>query len=56
VAEHHLEKAKAPLEAVRVYRYLLERAPGSPLAEHARDLLADVERRAAREPSSPVRP
>ena len=51
VAEHHLEKAKAPLEAIRVYRYLLERAPGSPLAEHARDLLADVERKAAREPS-----
>lgn len=50
VAEHHLEKAKAPLEAVRVYRYLLERAPGSPLADHARDLLADAERKAAREP------
>ena len=55
VAEHHLEKAKAPLEAIRVYRYLLERAPGSPLAEHARDLLADVERKAAREPSPPGR-
>jgi len=50
VAEHHLEKAKAPHEAIRVYRYLLERAPGSPLAEHARDLLADAERKAAREP------
>ena len=23
VADHHLEKAKAPVEAVRVYRYLL---------------------------------
>lgn len=55
VAEHHLEKAKAPLEAVRVYRYLLERAPGSPLAEHARDLLADAERKAAREPAPPAR-
>ncbi|HMM34871.1 MAG TPA: hypothetical protein PKA62_09070 [Thermoanaerobaculia bacterium] len=53
VAEHHLEKAKAPHEAIRVYRYLLERAPGSPLAEHARNLLSDVERKAAREPSSP---
>ncbi len=53
VAEHHLEKAKAPHEAIRVYRYLLERAPASPLAEHARDLLADVERKAAREPSPP---
>ena len=50
VAEHHLEQAKAPLEAVRVYRYLLERAPGSPLADHARVLLADAERKAAREP------
>ncbi len=55
VAEHHLEKAKAPLEAIRVYRYLLERAPGSPLAEHARDLLTDVERKAAREPGPPGR-
>ncbi|MHB8799190.1 MAG: tetratricopeptide repeat protein [Thermoanaerobaculia bacterium] len=55
VAEHHLEKAKAPPEAIRVYRYLLERAPGSPLADHARDLLADVERKAAREPSAPGR-
>lgn len=49
VAEHYSEKAKQPLESVRVYRYLLERAPASPFAEHARDLLADVERRAARE-------
>ena len=55
VAEHHLEKAKAPLEAIRVYRHLLERAPGSPLAEHARDLLADAERKAAREPAPPGR-
>lgn len=55
VAEHHLEKAKAPVEAIRVYRYLLERAPGSPLAEHARDLLADAERKAAREASAPDR-
>ncbi len=55
VADHHLEKAKAPLEAIRVYRYLLERAPSSPLAEHARNLLADVERKAAREPSPPGR-
>ena len=52
VAEHHLEKGKQPLEAVRVYRYLLERAPGSPFADHARDLLVDAERRAAR-PASP---
>jgi TolA-binding protein len=52
VAEHHMEKAKEPLEAVRVYRYLLERAPASPFAEHARTLLADTERRAAR-PTAP---
>jgi len=52
VAEHHLEKAKEPLEAVRVYRYLLERAPASPFADHARDLLGAAERRAAR-PATP---
>lgn len=51
VAEHHLEKAKSPVEAVRVYRYLLERAPSSPFADHARDLLADAERKAARPPA-----
>jgi hypothetical protein len=48
VAEHYLEKAKEPFEAVRVYRYLLDRAPLSPFADHARDLLADAERKAAR--------
>lgn len=48
VAEHHVEKAKQPHEAIRVYRFLLERAPASPLAQHARDLLDDVERKAAR--------
>lgn len=48
VAEHHLEKAKEPLEAIRVYRFLLQRAPASPLAQHARDLLEDTERKAAR--------
>lgn len=52
VAEHHLEKAKNPVEAVRVYRYLLGRAPSSPFADHARDLLADAERKAAR-PQAP---
>lgn len=52
VAEHHLDKAKEPLEAIRVYRYLLERAPASPFAEHARDLLGGAERRAAR-PNAP---
>ncbi|MBK9966342.1 MAG: hypothetical protein IPP07_16175 [Holophagales bacterium] len=52
VAEHHLEKAKEPLEAIRVYRYLLERAPASPFADHARDLLGAAERRAAR-PATP---
>jgi hypothetical protein len=52
VADHYLEKAKEPLEAVRVYRYLLDRAPASPFADHARDLLAAAERRAAR-PSAP---
>jgi TolA-binding protein len=52
VAEHHLDKAKEPLEAIRVYRYLLERAPASPFADHARDLLGAAERRAAR-PSGP---
>jgi hypothetical protein len=52
VADHHLEKAKAPFEAVRVYRYLLERAPASPFADHARGLLADAERKAAR-PQAP---
>ena len=52
VAEHHLEKAKEAVEAVRVYRYLLERAPASPFADHARDLLVDAERKAAR-PASP---
>jgi TolA-binding protein len=48
VAEHYLEKAREPLEAIRVFRYLLERAPTSPFADHARDLLADAERRATR--------
>jgi len=48
VADHYLEKAKTPREAVRVYRYLLDRAPASPFAEHARDLLATAERRASR--------
>lgn len=48
VADHYLEKAKTPREAVRVYRYLLDRAPTSPFAEHARDLLATAERRASR--------
>lgn len=48
VAEHHLEKAKEPHEAIRVYRFLLQRAPTSPLAQHARDLLEDTERKAAR--------
>lgn len=48
VAEHHLDKAKEPLEAIRVYRYLLERAPASPFADHARDLLSVAEKRAAR--------
>lgn len=52
VAEHHLDKAKEPLEAIRVYRYLLERAPTSPFADHARDLLGGAERRAAR-PNAP---
>lgn len=52
VAEHQLEKAKEPLEAIRVYRYLLERAPTSPFADHARDLLGAAERRAAR-PAAP---
>ena len=52
VADHYLEKAKAPHEAVRVFRYLLDRAPSSPFADHARDLLAAAERRAAR-PSGP---
>ena len=52
VAEHHLDKAKEPLEAIRVYRYLLERAPASPFADHARDLLGAAERRAAR-PAAP---
>jgi TolA-binding protein len=52
VAEHHLDKAKEPLEAIRVYRYLLERAPASPFADHARDLLGAAERRAAR-PATP---
>ncbi len=52
VAEHHLDKAKEPLEAVRVYRYLLERAPTSPFADHARDLLSVAEKRAAR-PAGP---
>jgi TolA-binding protein len=52
VAEHHLEKAKEPLEAVRVYRFLLQRAPSSPFADHARDLLGDAERKAAR-PAAP---
>ena len=53
VAEHHLEKEKSPLEAVRVYHYLLQRSPASPFADHARDLLADAERRAARGESAP---
>ena len=35
-------------EAIRVYRFLLQRAPASPLAQHARDLLEDAERKAAR--------
>ena len=48
VAEHHLDKTKEPLEAIRVYRYLLERAPASPFADHARDLLSVAEKRAAR--------
>lgn len=48
VAEYHLDKAKEPLEAIRVYRYLLERAPASPFADHARDLLSVAEKRAAR--------
>jgi hypothetical protein len=52
VAEHHLDKAKEPLEAIRVYQYLLERAPASPFADHARDLLGSAERRAAR-PAAP---
>jgi len=52
VAEHYAEKSKLPLEAVRIYRYLLERAPASPFAQHARDLLADAERKAAR-PAAP---
>ena len=52
VAEHYMEKAKEPFEAVRVFRYLLERAPASPFADHARDLLAAAERRAAR-PAAP---
>lgn len=53
VAEHHLDKAKEPLEAVRVYRYLLERAPASPFADHARDLMSVAEKRAAR-PAGPA--
>ncbi|MBK9090723.1 MAG: hypothetical protein IPL90_17430, partial [Holophagales bacterium] len=53
VAEHHLDKAKEPLEAIRVYRYLLERAPASPFADHARDLLSVAEKRAAR-PAGPA--
>jgi hypothetical protein len=53
VAEHHVEKAKEPLEAIRVYRFLLQRAPASPLAQHARDLLEDAERKAAR-PRAPL--
>ena len=48
VADHYLEKAKTPIEAVRVYRYLLDRAASSPFADHARDLLGAAERRAAR--------
>jgi TolA-binding protein len=48
VAAHHLEKAKEPHDAIRVYRFLLQRAPASPLAQHARDLLEDAERKAAR--------
>ena len=52
VAEHHLERAKEPLEAIRVYRYLLDRAPASPFADHAHDLLGAAERRAAR-PAAP---
>jgi TolA-binding protein len=48
VAEHHLERSKEPHEAIRVYRFLLQRAPASPLAQHARDLLEDAERKAAR--------
>ena len=52
VADHYLEKAKVPHEAVRVYRYLLDRAPASPFADHARDLLAAAERKAAR-PAGP---
>ncbi|MFN7988380.1 MAG: hypothetical protein U0529_12975 [Thermoanaerobaculia bacterium] len=52
VADHYLEKTKEPHEAVRVYRYLLDRAPTSPFADHARDLLAAAERRAAR-PAGP---
>ncbi len=53
VAEHHLDRAKEPLEAIRVYRYLLERAPASPFADHARDLLLVAEKRAAR-PAGPA--
>jgi len=49
VAEHFLEKSKQPLEAVRIYRYLLMTAPASPFADHARDLLSVAERKAARE-------
>ena len=36
VADHHLQKGDALERAIRIYDYLLERAPSSPFAEHVR--------------------
>ena len=51
VGDHYFEK-KEPLEAVRIYRYLLQRAPSSPFADHVRGLLGDAERKATRPPAA----
>ena len=52
VGDHYFEKKKEPLEAVRIYRYLLQRAPASPFADHVRGLLGDAERKATRPPAA----
>lgn len=48
IADHHLGKGEAPDQAAQVFRFLLQRAPQSPLAEHAREGLALAERRLAK--------
>ena len=48
VADQHLQKGEALDRAIRIYDYLLERAPGSPFGDHVRSQAAIAWKKTAR--------